>query len=456
MAIRWPWSRRQEKALDLVDNRGGGWYRVMEPFTGAWQRNQSIDVNTAATFHADFACKTLIARDIAKLRVKLVERDAGGIWSEVDNSAFSPVLRTPNKYQTRNQFWESWILSKLSRGNTYVLKEYDNRNVVTAMHVLDPRKVQPLIADDGSVFYRLAAEKLAVVSDEIIVPARFLIHDRMNCLDHWLCGIPPIFASALASTQGINIQRQSVRLFENNATPGGILTAPGMISETTSERLKADWASNYGGRNIGKVAILGDGLKYDKMSLTAVEGQLIEQLKLTAEIVCSTYHVPPYKIGVGAPPSYNNVQSLNLEYYSCALQSLIEEAEECLDAGLGIGWSVGRGTEFDTDNLLRMDSLTQANVEKELVGAGVKSPNESRGRFDLAPKAGGDSPYLQQQNYSLAALAKRDAQADPFESKTPAPAPAAPADKPADNMTADQIDESKVLFAWKLKSLLAA
>ena len=34
----------------------------------------------------------------------------------------------------------------------------------------------------------------------------------------------------------------------------------------------------------------------------------------------------------------------------------------------------------------------------------------------MPPTPGGESPYLQMQNYSLAALAKRDASDDPFES----------------------------------------
>ena len=131
---------------------GSGWsYPIIrEPFPGAWQQNVSINRDNAASFHADFACKTLIARDIAKLRVKLVEQDANDIWAEITNPAFSPVLREPNSYQTRNQFWESWLLSKLSRGNTYVLKVRDARNVVTDLHVLDPTRVQPLVSTDGT------------------------------------------------------------------------------------------------------------------------------------------------------------------------------------------------------------------------------------------------------------------------------------------------------------------
>jgi len=413
---------------------GGWWPVVREPFTGAWQRNMELSTESVAAFHADFACKTLIARDIGKLRVKLVEKDDDDIWSEVINSAFSPVLRRPNNYQTHNQFWECWVLSKLARGNTYVLKERDNRQVVIALHVLDPTRVKPLVADDGEVFYQLSDDNLAGIGD-ITVPAREIIHDRMNCLYHPLCGTPPVFASGLASMLGLNAQKASALLFQNNSAPGGILTAPGEISNDQIKRLKDDWERDFSGRNLGRIAVLGDGLKFEKMVMTNVEGQMIEQLKWSAEVVCSVYHVPPYKVGVGALPSYNNVQALNVEYYAQALQSQIEEIEELLDHALGIGWGVGLGTEFDTENLLRMDSVTQITAIRDAVGAGVMSPNEGRAKLDLKPAEGGESPYLQQQNYSLAALAKRDAQDDPFATAAP---PQPPSDQPQDSEQDDE------------------
>src|SRR5262245_28638695 len=65
------------------------WPIVQEPFTGAWQRHLEVHTDTLAAFHADFACKTLIARDIAKLRVKLVEQDENGIWSGDQSGIFA-------------------------------------------------------------------------------------------------------------------------------------------------------------------------------------------------------------------------------------------------------------------------------------------------------------------------------------------------------------------------------
>jgi phage portal protein BeeE len=84
-----------------------------------------------------------------------------------------------------------------------------------------------------------------------------------------------------------------------------------------------------------------------------------------------------------------------------------------------------------------------------LVGGAIYSPDEARARFDKKPVPGGNSPYLQQQNYSLAALAKRDAQADPFATGTSV----VPANA---NASEEDIAAAKQIAVWKLKSVLAA
>jgi hypothetical protein len=61
-----------------------------------------------------------------------------------------------------------------------------------------------------------------------------------------------------------------------------------------------------------------------------------------------------------------------------------------------------------------MDSVSQADATTKLVGGSILTPNEGRKRFNQKPLEGGDTVYMQQQNFSLEALAKRDAQPDPF------------------------------------------
>ena len=442
--------RTEEKALSPVPTSRGGWWSVLESYPGAWQSNVVVNRDAVLAYHAVYACMTLIASDIAKLRIKLVEQDATtGIWSEVRSPAFTPVLRKPNGYQTRIQFWESWILSKLITGNAYVFKRRDARGIVVELYVLDPRRVTPLMTEDGDVYYQLSADNISTLERDITVPAAEMIHDRFNCLFHPLVGTSPIFAAGVSATQGLRIQDNSATFFANQSRPGGMLSAPGHIPQETAVRLKETLDASYSGANVGKMLVAGDGLKFEPFAMTAEDSQLIEQLRWTADVVCSTFHVPPYKIGVGTMPTYNNIQALNVEYYSQCLQRLIEDAELCLDEGLGLEMPKdGRmlGTEFDLDGLLRMDTTAAVNAEKEAVGAGIKSPNEARRRFDLPPVAGGEGPYLQQQNYSLAALAKRDAQDDPFGSAAPEPAPA-----PAEPSPDDKAETERAIAALRMK-----
>jgi HK97 family phage portal protein len=437
------------KALSLAplspSSNGGWWPFIRESFTGAWQQNVVIDAGTALTYSAVYGCVSLIAADIAKLCLRLVEQDENGIWTETESPSFSPVLRKPNRYQTINKFIEQWIVSKLTRGNTYVLKQRDNRGIVTALYVLDPGRVTPLVATDGAVYYEVRRDDLSQVNAErIVVPAREIIHDIMCALWHPLVGVTPIYACGAAALQGISIQNNSQKFFANGSNPSGFLTAPGAIGDETAARLKAYFETNFSGDNVGKVAIGGDGLKYEPFTMSAVDAQLIEQLKMTAETV------PPYMIGVGPPPPYANVEPLLQAYYAQCIQSLITALEKCLDEGLGLGMPDNRyGTEFDIDDLIWMDTATKTAAAKDGIVGGLSFNEVRKKYYGYGPVKGGESPMSQQQNYSLAALAKRDAN-DPFAKPTPAPvaAPPTPKDEPSDMAAAMTSVRRKALERW--------
>src|SRR5262245_54598977 len=182
-------------ASPVVPARGsGGWWPVVrEPYTGAWQKNDEIVVETVLSNPTVFRCWSLITTDVGKLAPpRLVALDADGIWQETTSAAFSPVLRKPNRFQTAQQFYEAWMSSKLLFGNVYVLKDRDDRGVVNALYILDPTRITPLVAPDGSVYYQLPANDLAglpTTTGDLAVPARELMHDRWNCAFHPLVGL---------------------------------------------------------------------------------------------------------------------------------------------------------------------------------------------------------------------------------------------------------------------------
>jgi HK97 family phage portal protein len=407
------WLVKQLNLSPAPSNRG--WFPLFsESYIGAWQQNVEVRLADVLTHPIVFACIALISQAAGKLEIKLKELDEStDIWMDTDRSAFSPVLRKPNHFQNRIEFIEQWLVSKLSHGNTYVLKVRDIRSVVTAMYVLDPCRVIPLVAPDGSVFYQLQRDDLSLQPEEpVVVPASEIIHNRMNALYHPLVGLSPIYASGLAAVMGLKILNNSANLFANGSNPGGILTTPLSITTAKAAELKALWDANYTGANVGKVAVLGDGLKFEAMRVNAVDSQLDKQSDWVSQMICATFLVPAYMVGVGPQPLNNNVEALQQQFYSLCLQSHLESLELCLDEGLGLApdkiQGVRLGTEFDLDNLLRMDTATMMKSISDGVGAGVLKPNEGRRKLNYAPVEGGDTPYLQEQNWPLRLLSSRE------------------------------------------------
>jgi len=416
-----------------------GWFRILESFTGAWQQNFDVSVANVSANPTLFACVTLIASTVAKMRMRLVQEigePGSDIWKVIRVPAFSPVLRKPNHYQTNQQFYEYWVLSKLQAGNTYVLKIRDNRGLVTAMHVLDPNRVTPLIAPNSEVFYQLGRDDLAELPDAsgYTVPASEIIHDRWHCEFHQLVGLSPIYAGGVAAVQGLNIQNNSTNFFGNGSRPGGILTTAHEISQATADRIKESFDTNYSGSNMGKIAVLGGGLDYKPVAMSAVDSELIEQLKWTDEKIAGVFHVPLFLVASGTYPPYNSVASIMTQFYSICIQELAEGIEHCLDEGLGLNTgdvaALRYGTEFNIDDLVRLDpSALMETLEK---GRSYLTPNEGRQRLNLPPTDGGDQVYRQHQDYSLPAIAKRDAKDDPFAKESaPSSLPAAPTESEA-------------------------
>lgn len=398
------------------------WRVISEPFSGAWQKNVTETQGDLLTYPTLYACIYRIASDFGKLPFTLRKREKSGVWVEVESPAYSPVLRKPNHYQTSAQFREHWMITKLVSGNAYLLKRRDDRGVVTQLYVLDPNRVIPMVSDSGAVFYQLQTDAINSLpegypADGLVVPASEIIHDRCMTIHHPLIGVPPMAAAYWPAVKNMKILRSATEFFANNAQPGGILYAPAGMTEEDGEALKKFWEENYTGSNAGKIAVVGADMKFTQFSMKSIDSQMVEQMKHSDEQICQPFGIPPFKIGIGSIPDGIDVDGLNQIYYSDALQTHIEHAELLLDEGLKISRPLG--VEMDIEPLIRMDEGKRADVAVKLVGGGVETPNEGRLRFNHAPLVGGDTVYMQQQDYPLDQV-----RLNKIEQPAPEPAPA--------------------------------
>jgi HK97 family phage portal protein len=407
----------------------GGYGMAHEPFSGAWQRNitnaSPRDPNLLA-FSAVYACVTIISQDIAKLPLRVMKLLADGITEVINKlSPYDRLLRKPNDYQSRIEFMQLYQACRLIRGNVYVFKEFDQRGVPVKFHLLHPDRVQVLVEPvSKEVYYRytpygqdmtLGMDRLGMLDGTITIPSRYVIHDRINCLWHPLIGTSPLFAAAVTSMTGARILMNSESLFANMARPAGVLSAPATISDITAERLKREFEANYSAGNIGKTAVLGDGLNWQPMVMTSTDAQLIEQLKWTIEDVARAFRVPMYLLADLAKMTYKNNEQAQQAYYQGCLQYHIESTEVKLTNDFDMDEDI-EYVAFNTRVMFRMDMSERFAAYKEGIMAGVLAPNEARAWENLGPVEGGKEPRMQMQMVPLS---------------TPVAPPAAPASAPA-------------------------
>lgn len=405
-----------------------------EPFTGAWQRNLEQVAGAAPNLYANpgiYACVNVISSDIAILPIRIMQELPDGSRVEAIRHPATTLMYRPNPFQTQFQFIQHYMLSKLTSGNTYVLMLRDARGVVNEMYVLNPTRVQVLIADDGSLFYRLGRDLLNSVEGDITVPARDIIHDRTATIWHPVLGVSPLFAAGMPAMLASRMEMASEKFFANMSRAGGVLVSPGKIDPLVAKQLQTEWEKNYSQNGLGRTAVLSNGLDFKPMTVNAADSELVNQLRWTLEEIARVYRVPLYKIGELSKASFKNNEQMARSYFNEALASYIRAFEQCFDYALGLASDIY--IEFDTDSMFRMEIDVRFTAYQTALMAGFMSINEVRRMEGRPPVPGGDEPRVQMQMVPLS-QAEALLQAQLSAKKTPA--------APAKNM--DEVDEEPV------------
>ncbi|WP_110641802.1 phage portal protein [Salinicola sp. CPA57] len=385
--------------------------RVREPFTGAWQRNISAVRDDVIYTNTVFSCVSLISQDIAKCDMELIKKDNFGVSTVVRSPQFSKILRNPNSYQTMQEFIEAYVLSLLRFGNTYILKESSSFGLITALHIIDPRFVKTRIATTQDVFYQIQKrdDDVAISEQSVVIPARDMIHDRINAFNHPLAGISPLVAAYSSAEHQANMQSDASTFFKNGSRPSGILYHESEVEDEVAEAFAKNWRENFSSiANSGSVPFLHSGVQYKALEYTnASDSMLVEQLGLTITQICTAFRVPEFLINTGQKDSVTSGEQRSQAYYSQCLQPYIKRIETKLTDGLGL-YDVGLELQINIDDLIRLDQSKKVENLTSAVKGAIMTLNEARLRLNMSPVEGGDTIYLQQQYWSLEQLNKRE------------------------------------------------
>lgn len=341
------------------------------------------------------------AQTIATLAPFHYEKDENSTKKTILTSALSRILHRPNAYQTLSDFMLNVVKELYLSGNSYVVGLRNDRNEFSSIHHVPSRGTMPYVDEEtGSVFYSMGNNPLMGDID-LLIPARDVMHLRLHCPRHPLVGISPIENAAMAIAANAAISSHQANFFNNMSRPSGVLSTELKLNPDQMNQLRIAWESQAKNMASGGIPILSSGIKWEPMSLSAIDAQIVEAFNMTVNDIARALRIPLPLVQLHNEAStYNNVEQMYAQWLSGGLGFLVEHIEQNFSYFFGLPRT--QGTEFDTDSLLRTDFKGKVEGYTKGIQGGLFTPDEARKKFGgLKPVDHGGTVYVQQQMVPL-------------------------------------------------------
>lgn len=208
-------------------------------------------------------------------------------------------------------------------------------------------------------------------------------------------GMSPVQKAAAAIGLGLAAERYGLRYFRDSANPSGILSTDGEITPQQQKQAAKAWITSHQGRRLP--AVLGNGLKWQSVTLTPNESQFLETRGFQRSEIAMWFRIPPHMIGDTEKSTSwgTGIEQQTLGFVKYTLMPWLI----CIEQAISVLLPRGQFAKFNIDDLLRGDVESRWKSYNLGRNAGVYSVNEIRDREDLPPIGPEGDIRLQPSNY---------------------------------------------------------
>lgn len=341
-----------------------------------------VSPHLAENLSTVFACVQAIAETVAMLPVLVYRKMSDGARMGDAGHPLALIFSGDvNQRQTAAEFIEMMTAHCLLRGNAYAEVQRDNRGAPIGLTPYHPDHVSVVrVSTTGRYAYDVSLPEGGT--------RRVLPEDMLHLKDRSDDGI--IGKSRLARTRetfGVALasERYAGSTFRNGAAMSGILSHPEHLGEEATKNLKDSFKATYSGADkAGEVAVLEEGLKWQQISVSPDDAQMLETRRFSVEQLARIYRVPGPIIGDFQGGNYSSISEVGRWFYTQTIQPWLNKWERTIEHTLLT--TIGRRSfevEFDVDALLRGDMLTRFQAYRIAREIGVYNANELR-KFEKA------------------------------------------------------------------------
>jgi HK97 family phage portal protein len=345
---------------------------------------------------AVYRCVDLISDSLGVLPLVTYSIDSAGFKSEhTKHPAYDLLNLEPNENMTRFVFLKTMMSSVLLNGNGYAYIERDSRlNPVQLVYIPSNLVGIEWIKDNSGIFRK----RYRVSSFNELLEPKSMLH-FLNFSYDGIVGVSTLTHARQTLGIATDSEEHAAGFFKSGASMSGVLTVEGAkLRQGQKEQIYTEWSRRTDPvtGNPNGIVVLEGGQKYQPISISPKDSQLLESRQLNVLDICRFFSVPPEKAYDTSKNSYNSLEASQLHYLTDTVLSIITKFELEINRKLFLPSERNRvRAEFNTSTLLRTDKAAQATYWREMFNIAGATPNEVRKENNLPRLDGGDEAFVQ-------------------------------------------------------------
>ena len=363
----------------------------------------------ALQISAVYACANILAGTVSSLPLLVYSEQDGKRRVARDSQTFFVLHSQPNEVMTSSDFWQAMVLQWALRGNAYAQIFRDDTGEVVALW--------PLSADQMDVFLYRGKLLYAYTKDgkTTVLNRDQVLH--IKGVGNGIMGFSKLEFMSSSVNEADRTQQFATATATNFGKPSGVLTVDHVFKDPEQRQKVRNTLVDFKSGGAAKLAVLEADMKFQQVSLTPEESQLLETRRYGVEEICRWFGVPPVLIGAsGATTWGSGISEIVAGFHKFTINPLINSIEQALEARVLRVEDRGKMTcEFSLDGLLRGDISARYAAYATAVQNGFKTRNEVRQLENDPPLEGGDDLTAQTNLAPLSMLGKTEGQ----QSQTP-------------------------------------
>ena len=286
-----------------------------------------------------------------------------------------PILERPYPNETRIETMSAIAASLVIHGNYIaVLGDIGANGYPESLYPVSASRVH-VDRIEGRLSYK--------INDELFDGER-VMHIKNFAMPGQIVGVGIVAAQRQGIGSALAMQEYAAKYFDGGAQPTGILYSDNAdLSQDEADMLKAVWMRHYGGTS-REPAVLNASTKFEQLSDNAKDSQLVESREFSLTEIANMLGLPGYYLGApNSSRTYSNVEQEQLQFLR-GITPLLTRIESAFTDLL----PRGQYAKFNTDALLRSDTLTRYQAHKIALETGFLTVDEVRSDFENRPPIG--------------------------------------------------------------------